>query len=398
MKILHLSNYFAPIGGIETYIIDLLPLLEEKGIENVLIHRKEHPNSSKPLKSKVVLVPAEAPKEIQRKSIEEIVQLERPDLIYLHDVYDPDLMNFIRGKAPTIGYVHIFYPVCPGLGKLFRKGDQICPRPYGIGCVPMIYLRKCSSARRPISVFQIMQTTKKYLRVYKLLDRVLVASRYMKDLMILNGISEEKIEILPPYFVPIPEIINRANDQPQNQPAKILFAGRLEYEKGLPYLLRAVADLQLSNQLIVAGDGSLKQNYIKMAQDLGLSENVKFLDWLSASALEELYSDCTISVMPSIMPEPFGKVGVESMANGRPVVAFDVGGISDWLIDGFNGYLVPSRDISLLSQKIGNLLSNQELLNKFGFNGRKHVEDKFSTDIHIQDLFRILSSVIKENK
>ncbi len=98
------------------------------------------------------------------------------------------------------------------------------------------------------------------------------------------------------------------------------------------------------------------------------------------------------------MPEPFGKVGVESMANGRPVVAFDVGGISDWLIDGFNGYLVPSRDISLLSQKIGNLLSNQELLNKFGFNGRKHVEDKFSTDIHIQDLFRILSSVIKENK
>jgi glycosyltransferase involved in cell wall biosynthesis len=220
----------------------------------------------------------------------------------------------------------------------------------------------------------------------------------MKDLMILNGISEEKIEILPPYFVPIPEIIYRANDQPQNQNAKILFAGRLEYEKGLPYLLRAVADLQLSNQLIVAGDGSLKQNYIKFAHDLGLADNVKFVDWLSASALEELYSDCTISVMPSIMPEPFGKVGVESMANGRPVVAFDVGGISDWLIDGFNGYLVPSRDISLLSQKIGNLLSNQELLNKFGFNGRNHVEVKFSTYIHIQDLFRILSSVIKENK
>ena len=395
MKILHLSNYFAPIGGIETYIIDLLPLLEEQGIENVLIHRKEHPNSSKPLKSKVILVPAEDSKEIQKKLIEEIVQSEKPDLIYLHDVYDPDLIDFIRGKAPTIGYVHIFYPVCPGLGKLFRKGDQICPRPYGLGCVPMIYLRKCSSARRPISVFQIMQTTKKYLRVYRLLDRIVVASRYMKDLMILNGISEDKIEVLP-YFVPIPEIINRTNDRSKNQRSKILFAGRLEYEKGLPYLLRAVADLQLSNQLIVAGDGSLKQNYMKLAQDLGLSGNIKFHDWLSASALEELYYDCTISVMPSIMPEPFGKVGVESMANGRPVVAFDVGGIPDWLKDGFNGYLVPTRNIPLLSQKINILLSDHDLLNKFGTNGRKHVEEKYSTDVHIQGLLRIFSSVINE--
>jgi hypothetical protein len=73
MKILHLSNYLAPIGGIETYIIDLLPLLEEQAIENVLIHRKEHPNSSNPLKSKVFLLPAEDPKDTQMKLIEEIL-------------------------------------------------------------------------------------------------------------------------------------------------------------------------------------------------------------------------------------------------------------------------------------------------------------------------------------
>ena len=63
INVLHLSNYFAPIGGIKTYIIDLLPLLEEQGIEKVLNHRKEHPNSSNPLKSKVFLVLAEDPKE-----------------------------------------------------------------------------------------------------------------------------------------------------------------------------------------------------------------------------------------------------------------------------------------------------------------------------------------------
>ena len=133
-----------------------------------------------------------------------------------------------------------------------------------------------------------------------------------------------------PYFVPIPELINHANDQSKNQRAKILFAGRLEYEKGLPYLLWAIADLQLSDQLNVAGDGSLKQNIMKLAQDFGLSSNIKFHDWLSANALNELYNECTISVIPSILPEPFGTVGVKSMANGMPVVAFDVGGIPDW--------------------------------------------------------------------
>jgi glycosyltransferase involved in cell wall biosynthesis len=215
----------------------------------------------------------------------------------------------------------------------------------------------------------------------------------MKELMVQNSISEDRIEVLPPIST-LPQIPNDYRSHTEQKSTKVLFVGRLEYEKGLPYLLRAMAGVKSNYELIIAGDGSLKQEYLELAQELGLSDNVKFVNWLSASALDKLYSECAVTVMPSIMPEPFGIVGIESMANGKPVIAFDVGGIPDWLIDGYNGFLVPAKDISLLSQKIDLLLSDNELSIQFGENGREYVENHYSPDVLTTRLINIFSSVI----
>jgi len=393
MKVLHLSSYFAPVGGIETYIINLLHKLEEINIENVLIHRKAHQSTVHSNNSKVYFVPTNNLEEQNREKIRQIVSDEAPNISYLHDIYDPYLIKLVSEMCPAIGYVHVFYPVCPGLGKLYRKDDDVCRRPFGIGCIPMIYLKGCASARHPSSVYRIMNTVNQFLNAYRQLDRVIVASRYMKELMVQNSISEDRIEVLPPIST-LPQIPNDYRSHTEQKSTKVLFVGRLEYEKGLPYLLRAMAGVKSNYELIIAGDGNLNQEYIELAQELGLSDNVKFVNWLSASALDKLYSECAVTVMPSIMPEPFGIVGIESMANGKPVIAFDVGGIPDWLIDGYNGFLVPAKDISLLSQKIDLLLSDNELSIQFGENGREYVENHYSPDVLTTRLINIFSSVI----
>jgi glycosyltransferase involved in cell wall biosynthesis len=393
MKILHLSTYFAPIGGTETYLINLLHRLEEKNIDNVLIHRRAHPSTVHSNNSQIFFVPTNNREEESRKKIEQIISDECPNIIYLHDISDPYLIKIVSEMCPTIGYVHIFYPVCPGLGKLFRKDDEVCRRPFGLGCVPMIYIKRCSSARHPSSVYRIMNNVKHYLNAYQVMERIIVASQYMKELMIQNSIPEDRIEVLPPIST-LPQIPNDCRNQVKSNSSKILFVGRLEYEKGLPYLLKAMAGVEFNYELIIAGDGSLKQEYLNLAQELGLTDNVKFVNWLSASALDELYSECNVTVMPSIMPEPFGIVGIEAMANGIPVIAFDVGGISDWLIDGYNGFLVPAKDISTLSQKIDLLLSDNELTIQFGENGRKFVNNHFSPDVLTTRLIEIFSAVI----
>ena len=388
MKLLHLTNYYAPFGGIETYVIDLLPLLEKRGVENILIYRKQHPRTPAHVAGKIHYVPETGSPDYDRKAILDLVKREKPSLIYLHDVYDAELVEQVGDLGPAIGYVHIFYPVCPGLGKLFRRGDEICTRSYGIGCMPMIYLKQCASARHPKNIFRIMKVTANCLTAYKSLDKVIVASQFMKELLIQNRFQKEQIDIVP-YFVPLPEREKIEKSIPDIEHPQILFAGRLEYEKGLHYLLNALRNIENPPTLLIAGDGSMKTQYIDLANKLGLTNRVQFIGWLSDHDLQSYYSKCILTVMPSIMPEPFGKVGVEAMANGRPVVAFNVGGIPDWLMNKYNGFLVPARDVELLSERIARLIRDIGLVTQMGLNGRQFVEENYSSDKHLDHLLGV---------
>ena len=366
MKILHVLERFAPLGGIETYVLDLLPLLEERGFINSVIYRQEHKSTPSGYGKPYYYVPVTNDPDSDLAKIIDITRQEQPSTIYLHDIYAPQLIKELGKIAPTIGYVHIFYPVCPGLGKLFRRGDKICERPYGLGCIPNIYLRRCATARDPRNVLKIMRTTEQYLSGYKTLPVVLVASNYMKELMVQNGIDKKRVKVLP-YFIPIPKDSMQSTSVDQTR-KDIMFAGRLEYEKGLPYLFEALRLIPSSHNLLIAGDGSLKNQYVDLVRAMGLEGRVKFLGWLSSDELSNYYARSAVAVMPTIMAEPFGKVGVEAMAFGRPVVAFDVGGIPDWLVNNHNGFLVPSRDINQLAGKLNILLSDPKLATNMGIN------------------------------
>jgi glycosyltransferase involved in cell wall biosynthesis len=392
MNIFHLLNTYALIGGIETYVLELLPLLEKRGHENYLVYRHTHPRTPSDPGKKVFHVPVSGNIEDDHQKILNLIQEKAPDIVYLHDIYDPHLIKKINRIAPTVGYVHIFYPVCPGLGKLFKVGDRACTRPYGMGCIPEIYLRRCASARHPLSVYKIMKTTGEYLDAYKSLPRIIVASCYMKNLLIQNGIKADRIEVLP-YFVPIPDQKRLTEAAPEAASAGILFAGRLEYEKGLPYLLKAMTKIKSPHHLVVAGDGSLKQHYLSLVREMGLSDHVQFKDWLSSADLESVYRRSTVVVMPTLMPEPFGKVGVEAMANQRPVVAFNVGGIPDWLVDGHNGFLVTPGNVEELANKIDLLIKDRTMAVKFGVNGRKFVEERYRKNIHLDQLENIFHTI-----
>ena len=111
--------------------------------------------------------------------------------------------------------------------------------------------------------------------------------------------------------------------------------------------------------------------------------------------INKYLADSDIVVMPSMIPESFGLVGIEAMASGKPVVAFDAGGIREWLADGETGYLVERGDVRGMAERISRLLKNSSLAKRMGEKGKELVEKYYRRDIHLPGLLDVYQDVIK---
>ena len=150
---------------------------------------------------------------------------------------------------------------------------------------------------------------------------------------------------------------------PQERDNKVLlFVGRLATEKRVDLLIEAFARLepkQNNYSLIIAGDGPVKviQKLKHLAEPIS---NVHFIGFIKGEKKANLFASCDVFCSPSTY-ETFGLTGVEAMASGIPVVVVNSGGVSDYLIDGVNGYLVAPEDIEQLTNAIEKALSNNNI-------------------------------------
>ncbi len=149
-------------------------------------------------------------------------------------------------------------------------------------------------------------------------------------------------------------------------------AGRLTPIKGQKYLIEAarkIVDIRPDTTFVFLGDGELLNELKNIASKLGIEENVRFPGWRPDVA--EVMSAFDIFVLPSLN-EGMGRVLVEAMAMGKPIVASDVGGIPDLVIHGKNGYLVPVGDVETLAARIKELLDDSGKREEMGNTGRRY--------------------------
>jgi len=136
--------------------------------------------------------------------------------------------------------------------------------------------------------------------------------------------------------------------------------------KGPVHLLRAMARVWQSHpeiRLVFVGKGDLEEELRAEAIRMGVSERAKFLGW--REDIPEIMQILDIFVLPSLN-EGMGRVLVEAMAAGKPIVASSVGGIPDLVKHGQNGFLVEPGDVNDLSLAIGRLLTDKKLRDEMG--------------------------------
>jgi len=210
-------------------------------------------------------------------------------------------------------------------------------------------------------------------------DRVIVArgsylSPYLES-------CREKISIIP---VGIDVAAFRPREV--SQQGDIFFLSILDEHhkyKGLGHLLRALKILKREMpdvRLVVGGSGSLVDYYARLANSLGLRENVRFAGFVPADQLLDYYNGCRLFVLPSTDPtrEGFGIVPLEAMACGKPVVTTDIAGIAEDTKKSGAGLVVSKGDDDGLAEAMLLILKDVDLTCKMGALGRRLVEEKYS--------------------
>lgn len=201
-----------------------------------------------------------------------------------------------------------------------------------------------------------------------------VISEFMRENLLRNGFAPDRIHLVPPFIRVAPEPVRR----PAENGFRLLFLGQLLRGKGCDLFLEMLRLLGGTFRATVAGDGNDRPMLEAKCRDYGLEDRVRFLGW--SPNPEALFAEHDVAVFPFRWQEPFGLCGLEAAAHGLPVVAFDLGGVREWLKDGETGFAVPPFDVAALAAAVGKLRDDPRLCREMGENGRRLAAERFSPE------------------
>jgi len=180
-----------------------------------------------------------------------------------------------------------------------------------------------------------------------------------KQILCVAGISDRKAQI---------DLINAVKIVSEKNPVQLKLLGPIVDEQYYKLMIQTINKLGMKQLVIIDTD-------------------------LSQDKILKALHECTIFILSS-KQETAPMAIAAAMASGKPIISTNVGGISSMLKDRVNGYLIPSGDIKLLSDRITMLLSDEEKIVKFGSNSRKIAESKFSTDIIANKTLKVYKNLI----
>ncbi len=185
---------------------------------------------------------------------------------------------------------------------------------------------------------------------------------------------------------------------PKNFSESYIFAfRRLDPSKGIDVLIKSfnlIKDIFPKLHLVIAGDGEEKGNLLQLVQKLGLEHRVSFVGTITLSEGIALLKGAEFTVVPSIS-EGGGLVNIEAQAAGCLVIASNVGGIPEYVIDGYSGILFNCGDVNELAEVMKRVLNNKDLKQKLIHGGYKHAE-LFDWDVLVPQYINLYTDTLSK--
>jgi glycosyltransferase involved in cell wall biosynthesis len=412
MRIVVVNTFGRALGGVENYVGCVVPALGLAGHEVATMFEYDE------LAERPRVVTSGRVWFVSEVGIEgTLYELRawRPDIVYTHGISDQRLEQMILETVPAVHFAHDYSALCISGRKAFGfPSVRACSRPFGWQCLLHYFPRRCGGLN-PVTMWQHYRGSIDRRKLMQRYRRILVASEAMRQEYLQNGFQPNLVETLR-YPVPTAEgeslscesdgeSVRRESGNVAREAATyplshLLFAGRMVEAKGgatlLAALPQAAAVLERPLHLTLAGDGPARLKWEQQARTLCERDQlirVVFTGWREGANLHKMFEANDLLVVPSLWPEPFGLIGPEAGMMGLPAAAFDLGGISEWLHDGINGFVAPATPPTArgLADAIVKCLRDPSRYQELRRGARREAE-KFGLDQHIGRLLAIFDS------
>jgi glycosyltransferase involved in cell wall biosynthesis len=401
VRVLHVNKYLYRKGGAEGYMEDTAALQVKAGHE-VGFWGMAHPDNTHTALADTFVseVDFESPppgvvgrakvvgrmlwSTSARTGIERAVERFRPDVAHLHNVYhqlSPSILAALaRQNVPVVLTLHDYKLACPTYH--FLDKDKVCE-----ACVAHKFwnapLRRCRDGSVLASGTMALETSvHTLLRSYRHVDVFICPSEFMARKMGEARAYPDKMHVLR-HFVDL------ADTPTKSAPGgEVLLAGRLVSEKAVDTAIRAIALVPGDTRLHIAGDGPVRAEMEALAAEVAPGR-VVFHGRLPKDELHALLRGSCVSVMSSRWYENQPLAVLESLANGVPVVATDLGGTPELVRPGVDGELVPADQPARMAEAIATIMADPDKAFLMGQAGRERIEQEFSPEDHLAGLDRL---------
>lgn len=366
MKILLVHKYHFLMGGAERAYLDMGDILRRAGHEVAFFSMKHPRNISTPWEKYFVdgvdynddgvgfLDKIRAVRNIfwnrqAERNMERLIRDFHPDIAHIHNIFhqiSPSILRPLKNAGiPAVMTLHDYKLISPNY-YLFSHGRVWDPGPRGLWKCIGDRCVKDSVLKSAVCVLEGM--VHKKMRLYDSVRLFLSPSRFLID-----KFSEYKfpypISYLPNPLIPFPSDYSLT---PISHDAPFVFIGRLSPEKGVDVLIRALALLGDSSLLRIVGEGLEKERLQALARDLGVESRVEFLGYLSGEALGRVRAEARVLLVPSLWYENMPYALTEALGAGKVVIGARMGGITERIRDGENGFLFDPTNAEELAEKM----------------------------------------------
>ncbi len=415
MKILIVNYRYFISGGPEKYMFNITKKFEEEGHEVIPFSIRSNKNLEtkydkyfvNPIGNKDSVYyddVKKTPKTILqmlsrsiysfevKKAIKEIIKDVNPDIVYIIHFVNKLSPSVIKGakemNKPVVLRLSDYFLLCPKFDFLYD--GKICEDCLAKGYKSCIK-KKCVKGSMFASLIRVFSMKiHNLIKIYDKLDAIVSPTQYLKSKLEKNGFSK-------PEIYNIPTFTNKKIEAEKIEVGSYgLYFGRITPEKGVEYIIKAYEKLGERYTLKIVGDDTTEEaqrlkEYIK---DKKIS-NIEFLGFKLGEELEQIISKSRFVLVPSIWYENLPNTILESFAYGKPVIATQIGSLTETIEDGKNGFLFELGNIDKIVENILKM-DDEELVLKLGKNNLMAIEEKYSVEKHYSKLIELFNENVKK--